>query len=104
MKERRVIDCAALMEQTYSTPGLLRIVQRWCRLNGISPNDVPVHSEMAVEDSAFGMVIRYDAYLTNEDGRRYVDPENPDHVAMAARTAVLQVAPPDEWLTDGETP
>lgn len=104
MTDRRVIDCEALMELTYRTPGLLRIVQRWCRLNGIEPNNVPVLSEMVFEDSAYGMVIRYDAYLTTADGSRYVDPNQPDRPAMAARTAVLAVMPPDEWLTGGETP
>ncbi|MGW3152728.1 hypothetical protein [Streptomyces sp. NPDC001089] len=102
--ERRVIDCEALMARTHSTPGLLRIIQRWCRLNGIDPHDVPLHSQMVIEDSAFGMVIRYDAYLTNEGGRRYVALTSLDQVAMAARTAVLRVSPPDEWLMGGETP
>ncbi|MFD7793582.1 hypothetical protein [Streptomyces sp. NPDC059759] len=103
MTDRRVIDCKALMEQAYGTPGLLRLVYQWCRSNGIEPRDVPVHSEMVIEDSAFGLVIRYEAYLTNEEGRRYVDPDHVDQAAMAARTAVLLVAPPNDWLTGGET-
>lgn len=104
MTARRVIDCQTLMEQTYRTPGLLQLVQQWFRSNGIEPKDVPMHSEMVIEDSAFGLLIRYEAYLTNEDGRKYVDRDHPDQAAMAARTAVLLVAPPNDWLTGGETP
>ncbi|MFF0139723.1 hypothetical protein ACFYRN_25125 [Streptomyces sp. NPDC005227] len=104
MTDRRVIDCQALMEQTYRTPGLLQLVQQWFRSNGIEPRDVPVHSEVVIEDSAFGLVIRYEAYLSNAQGCKYVDPEHPDQAAMAARTAVLLAAPPAAWLTGGETP
>lgn len=98
MSDRRVIDCELLWAQTRRTPGLLPIVQRWCRLNGINPSQVPVDSKMIIEDSAYGLVIRYDAYLTTEDGYRYVDPNNPDQAAVEPRTAVLAVAPPDAWL------
>ncbi|MEU8907012.1 hypothetical protein [Streptomyces mirabilis] len=106
MTDRRVIDCEALMELTYRTPGLLRIVQRWCRLNGINPNDVPVASEMVIEDSAYGLVIRYEAYLTTADGHRYVDPSDPDRAASKYRTALLHVAPPAWWTSteDSECP
>jgi hypothetical protein len=102
VSERRVIDCRALWEEAGRTPGLLVAVQQWCRQNGIDPKDVPVSSEMVIEDSAFGLVIRYDAYLFNEDGRRYVDPENPDQAAMTQRTAALVIAPPYEWINRGE--
>jgi hypothetical protein len=99
VSERRVIDCQQLWEKTVGQPGGLRTVQRWLHLNGIDPEDVPLHSEMVIEDSAYGMVIRYTAYLTNEAGHRYVDPEAPEFAASEDRTAVLRVAPLAEWLT-----
>jgi len=102
VSDRRIIDCDALMTQAVRTPGLLRVVQRWCRLNGIDPGDVPVPSEMVIEDSAYGPVVRYEAYLTTGDGRRYLDPKNPNQAAREARTAVLTVAPPAEWLNSQE--
>ncbi|MFF3884090.1 hypothetical protein [Streptomyces sp. NPDC001914] len=102
MSERRVIDCEALWEAAERTPGLLDAVRQWCRQNGIDPSSVPVSSDMVIEDSAFGLVIRYDAFLFDENGRRYVDPENPGHPAMAERTVVLVIAPPYEWTHGGE--
>ncbi|WP_426568133.1 hypothetical protein [Streptomyces canus] len=99
MSERLVIDCHELWEKVVGRPGGLQAVQVWLRLNGIDPNDVPLHSEMVIEDSAFGMVIRYTAYLTNEDGHRYVDPEAPEFAASQDRTAILRVAPQPQWLT-----
>ncbi|MGW1961760.1 hypothetical protein ACWCPD_15960 [Streptomyces sp. NPDC001935] len=99
MNERRVIDCEALWTQADKVPGLLEALRQWCRSNGIDPKSVPVHAEMVVEDSAFGLVIRYLAYLTDGDGRPYVDPENPDQPAMSLRTALLAVAPPNEWIS-----
>lgn len=99
MSDRRVIDCELLWAHATRTPGLQRIVQRWCRLNGINPNEVPVPSEMAIEDTAYGLVIRYEAYLRNAEGRPYVDPDDPDRAAMENRTVLLHIAPPADWLT-----
>ncbi|MFI6249003.1 hypothetical protein [Streptomyces sp. NPDC051016] len=96
---RRIIDTELLMAQASRSPGLLRIVQRWCRLNGIEPTDVPVPSDMVIEDSAYGLVIRYEVYLRDAGGHRYVDPEQPDRAAAASRTALLRIAPPTEWLS-----
>ncbi|MEU4173266.1 hypothetical protein AB0F46_41310 [Streptomyces sp. NPDC026665] len=104
MSQRRVIDLQALWDAATQAPGLLEAIRRWCRQNAIDPNDVPVPSEIVIEDSAFGLVIRYDAYLSDKDGRRYVDPEHPDRAAMAERTAVLVTAPPYEWTHGGEAP
>ncbi|MFF3848006.1 hypothetical protein [Streptomyces sp. NPDC002328] len=99
MSERLVIDCNELWERTVQQPGLLADVQAWLRANSIDASDVPVHSEMVIEDSAFGMVIRYTAYLRDEDGNKYLDPADPDWPASQDRTAVLRVAPPADWLT-----
>jgi len=96
--ERLVIDCYSLYQRVYRTPDGMRTVQAWLRANGIDPDDVPVDSELVIEDSAFGMAIRYQAYRLNEDGRRYVDPDDPDRVATENRTALLQLPPPADWL------
>ncbi|MEU7403830.1 hypothetical protein [Streptomyces sp. NPDC044948] len=104
MIERLVIDCHQLYEREFRTPRGMRAVQVWLRVNGIDPSDVPVWSEMVIEDSAFGMVIRYTAYRWNADGHRYADPDNPDLVATQDRTAPLVLPPPADWLptTGGE--
>lgn len=104
MSERHVIDSEALMDLAARTPGLLRLVHRWCRLNGINPQDVPVPSEMVVEDSAYGPVIRYEAYLATPDGHRFGNPHDPHRTATAHRTARLQLAPPDRWFGKDPTP
>ncbi|MGW1001757.1 hypothetical protein [Streptomyces sp. NPDC002520] len=104
MSERLVIDCHELWETVVGQPGGLRAVRRWLRLNGIDPHDVPLDSELVIEDSAYGMVIRHEAYLTTDDGHKYIDPDNPDRAATDDRTAVLRVAPKPQWLraTGGE--
>lgn len=96
--ERRVIDCDALMRQMRRSPRLFRAVHRWLRLHGIDPRDVPVPSEMVIEDSAYGLVIRYEAYLTI-DGHKYLDPDNLDRVATKHRTSLLHIAPPTWWIS-----
>ncbi|MET9081412.1 hypothetical protein ABZX77_05825 [Streptomyces sp. NPDC004237] len=101
---RRIIDTEVLMAQASRTPGLLRTMHRWCRLNGIEPSDVPVPSEMVIEDSAYGLVIRHEVYLLDAAGRRYLDPEQQDRVAIAERTALLRIAPPVEWTSVEEEP
>ncbi|WP_416976673.1 hypothetical protein [Streptomyces sp. T028] len=99
MKQRLVIDCHELWDKVAGQRDGLRAVQRWLRLNGIEPRDVPLDSEMVIEDSAFGMVIRYTAYLYDDEGRKYVDPDAPEFAASEDRTAVLRVAPEPQWLT-----
>ncbi|MEV5163879.1 hypothetical protein AB0K66_04525 [Streptomyces werraensis] len=98
--ERLVIDCHDLYRRVYWTPDGMRAVQAWMRANSIDPDDVPVHSEMVLEDSAFGLLIRYEAYRINEDGHRYVDPDT-DQAAVEPRTTLLQLPPPADWLTPG---
>ncbi|MFE6362935.1 hypothetical protein ACFVP3_23415 [Streptomyces sp. NPDC057806] len=99
MSERRVIDCEELWARQCRTPDGLRAVREWLRVNGIDPNDVPIRSELVIEDSAFGMVIRYEAYLRTAEGRPFVDPVDPDRAAVGGRTVLLQLAPPADWLT-----
>ena len=36
-------------------------------------------------------------YLTDADGRRYVDPDNEDQAAQEERTVPLTVPPPEHW-------
>jgi hypothetical protein len=100
VSERLVIDCHGLWERLCRTPDGMRAVQAWLRANNIKPDDVPVHSEMAIEDSAFGLVIRYTAYLRNADGNKYVDPDDQDFPASENRTALLQLPPPADWVSD----
>ncbi|WP_329214898.1 hypothetical protein OG352_05470 [Streptomyces sp. NBC_01485] len=97
-----MIDTEALRNQMTRSPHLFRAVHRWLRINGIDPGDVPVPSELAVEDGAFGLVIRYEAYLRNAAGHRYVDPADRDRAARENRTVLLQLAPPAEWFTTEE--
>jgi hypothetical protein len=97
--ERLVIDCRDLYQRMYRTPDGMRAVQAWLRANGIEPSDVPMDSEMVLEDSTFGMLIRYEAFRTDEHGRRYVDPDDPDRAATENRTALLQLPPPASWVT-----
>ncbi|MFJ6841399.1 hypothetical protein ACIQRE_01880 [Streptomyces griseoluteus] len=101
MRQRVVIDCHALWERTVGQPGGLRAVQRWLRLNGIEPAEVPLHSEIVIEPSAFGRLIRYTTYLRNADGHRYTDPDNRDFAASEDRTAVLRVEPEPKWIGQG---
>lgn len=100
MNKRLVIDCHQLREREFRTPDGMRAVQTWLRVNGIDPNAVPAWSEMVIEDSAFGMVIRYEAYRWNADGCPFADPDNPDLVATEDRTALLVLPPPTDWLTE----
>ncbi|WAZ20216.1 hypothetical protein STRCI_001317 [Streptomyces cinnabarinus] len=99
MSERRIIDCEALWARQFSTPDGMHAVLTWLHANGINPRDVPVSSELVIEDSAFGVVIRYEAYLRTAEGCPYVDPDDPDRAAMASRTALLLLAPLADWLT-----
>ncbi|MFD5468869.1 hypothetical protein [Streptomyces sp. NPDC127105] len=100
MSERLVIDCHQLYERFYGTADGMHAVQTWLRANGIDPEYVPVHSEMVITDSAFGVVIRYTAHSLNADGCRYVDPNNPDRgAAVQDRTALLRLPPPADWPT-----
>ncbi|MFI5973571.1 hypothetical protein [Streptomyces sp. NPDC051452] len=100
--ERLVIDCHELLDRVIGQPDGLRSVQRWLRLHGIDPIDVPVDSEMVIEPTAFGPVIRYTAYLRNDQGHRYVDPEAPEFAASEDRTALLRIAPEPQWLSTQE--
>lgn len=99
MTDRRIIDTEALWARTRQSPDMFRAVQQWLRVNGIEPRDVPVPSDLVIEDSAYGLVIRYEAYLRNAEGRPYVDPDDPDRAAMENRTVLLHIAPPADWLT-----
>ncbi|MFE7780347.1 hypothetical protein [Streptomyces nigrescens] len=63
--------------------------------NGINDNDVTVHDPLTVETLPDGQrIIRYTVYLRNEDGHRYVDPDDPDQAAREERTVPLVVEPP----------
>ncbi|SMF86691.1 hypothetical protein [Streptomyces sp. Amel2xC10] len=99
MSQRHVIDCRALSEKLAGRPGGTEPVQVWLLAHDINPKDVPLDSEIVIEDSAFGPVIRYTAYLRTEDGNLFVDPAAPGFAASEDRTAILRIAPDQEWLT-----
>lgn len=97
--DRITLDLSALWDLLVrEEPGALRAVQRWLRLNRIDPNDVPVRSELVMEDSAFGPVIRYDAFLTTDEGHRFIEAAYGDRPATQRRTALLWQEPPLEWI------
>ncbi|NEC77229.1 hypothetical protein [Streptomyces rochei] len=104
MPDRITIDLAALWSRHFPEPGALRAAQRWLRLNQIDPSDVPVRSSLVLEDSAFGPVIRYDAFVTTDEDRRLIDAAYGDQPVTRRRTALLWQEPPLEWLTftDGD--
>ncbi|MGW6292451.1 hypothetical protein [Streptomyces sp. NPDC055058] len=99
MSTTMVIDCDDLRKRLYRTPDGMRAAQTWMRVNGIDPNVVPLHSQLLIEDSAFGPVIRYTAFRRNEAGRFYVDPDGEGEAACEDRTALLHLPPPADWLT-----
>lgn len=101
MMQSIVIDCEALWEHVIVQldGNGMRSVHRWLRLHNIDPQDVPIDSDLVVEDSAFGLVIRYSALLRNADGYRYVDPEDPDRAAREQRAALLRALPDSAWPT-----
>ncbi|CAL9302994.1 hypothetical protein [Streptomyces sp. SudanB91_2054] len=99
MPDRITVDFAVLWGRIEREPRLLRAVQRWLRLNQIDPSDVPVRSSLVLEDSAFGPVIRYDAFATTDEGRRLIDAADGDRPVTRRRTALLWQEPPLEWLT-----
>lgn len=69
----------------------------WLRANYIDPEDVPSEAEITVETSVDGArLIRYTAYLRNEDGAKYLD-ESIGEAAQETRTAPVQVEPPMHW-------
>ncbi|MGW4950636.1 hypothetical protein [Streptomyces parvulus] len=99
MPNRITLDLAALWDRIVQEPSALRTAHRWMRLNQIDPDTVPVHSTMVFEDSAFGPIIRYDAFLTTDEGHRFIDSAYGDRPAIQRRTALLWQEPPLEWLT-----
>lgn len=101
MSQRLAIDCYQLHEREHRTPNGFRTVQTWLRANSIDPHHVPVHSEMVLEDSAFGWVIRYQVYRRTPGGRLFPDPNAPDRLATEDRTALLVLPPPRAWVTTG---
>lgn len=72
---------------------------RWLRANGIDPCDVPTDTTLTVETTDTGTVIRYDAYLRDEHGRKYLaDPhDDTKGAAREQRTTPLTVPPPAYW-------
>lgn len=69
----------------------------WLKANGIDPEDVSAHTEVTVETTSDGArLVRYSAFLRNEDGAKYVD-EATGEPAQWERIAPVQVEPPMHW-------
>ncbi|MEU8682908.1 hypothetical protein [Streptomyces sp. NPDC048611] len=92
--ERIVLNDAGIWPTIAGTPRQQHLCD-WLAANGIDPNEVPVHSLLAVETLPDERrIIRYAVYLRNEDGHRYVDPDDPNQAAREERTTPLVVEPP----------
>ncbi|QKW31480.1 hypothetical protein HUT11_35545 (plasmid) [Streptomyces seoulensis] len=72
----------------------------WLTTNGISPHDIPVTTDLKVVESADGPVVDHYAFLRNADGFRYVDPNDPDQVAMEHRQLPCETLPPKSKRSD----
>jgi len=97
VSEPVVIDCALLWAYSVSAPHAMREVQRWLRLHGINPSDVPTTSDLIVQDSPYGALIRYKAFARSPSGSIVPDPHDPDRVAVKDRTAILRAPIPGHW-------
>lgn len=69
-------------------------LQAWLRENGIDPKDVAVDQDLKVVHHTDGPVIDHHVFLRNEDGCRYMAPDNPHEAAKEHRTTPCTTAPP----------
>lgn len=67
----------------------------WVQANELDPADIPDHLPLRVEEGKGGPVIRYHAYVRDDDGHTQVDPIHSDDVVTTERTAPCTVPPPD---------
>jgi hypothetical protein len=77
-------------------------IQTWLRDNGIDPANVVHHTRPQIRPN--GSIV-LDVYLLNEIGRKYVDPDDPNRVAVGTHTIDAPTIPPDNvlaWL-EGRT-
>lgn len=79
--------------------GRLPEVQEWLHANGIDPDDVARDTPITIETVDGQRVLRYTAFLVDETGHKYVDPDDPHQAAQEERTAPLVVEPP-AWMTE----
>jgi hypothetical protein len=70
---------------------------RWLTANGIDPNVVPLHTSLSIDEVDGSRVIRYEEFVLTEDGRKQVDPENPELAWRRTVTAPCRKMPPS-WL------
>ncbi|GFH34304.1 hypothetical protein SCWH03_05180 [Streptomyces pacificus] len=69
-------------------------LRAWVEANGLDPHDLPMCHPIRVEEGEGGAVIRYRAFVRDADGRKQVDPGNPDEVWTEERTVPCAVPPP----------
>ncbi|MFJ1650069.1 hypothetical protein ACIOC2_01375 [Streptomyces sp. NPDC088337] len=68
----------------------------WLTANGINPNHVPVDSDLTIEVTEQGRVIRFEAFVLNDDGHPQID-ERGQHAVREVRTTPLHQEPPEWW-------
>lgn len=74
-----------------------RELLQWLRLNEIDPNDVPFDSKLLLAEHDGEWVIRYEVFLRNGNGLRYLV-SGTDELAVQDVLTPLMFDPPAHWL------
>jgi hypothetical protein len=86
------------MASTLPAEGWRVAMAQWLAANGIDPNTVPVHSYFVITDEPDGQrLIRYTEYVLTGDGKKQVDPQDPDEAWIQTATAACKEEPA-AWL------
>ncbi|MCX4606796.1 hypothetical protein OG402_40945 [Streptomyces anulatus] len=76
-------------------------LQAWLSEHGIEPKGVSVQDPVSIVTEPDGtQLIEYAEFLVNADGRRYIDPDQPNWPAKAVRRVPLRTAPPSPKRAD----
>jgi hypothetical protein len=70
---------------------------KWLAANGIDPNAVPLDTNLSIDTVDGDLVIRYEEFVLTEDGRKQVDPGDPELAWRRTVTAPCRETPPP-WL------
>ncbi len=68
----------------------------WLQANGIEPNQVPIDSDLYIEDSPDGRQIHHELYVLDNEGRKTLDVRG-NQAARENASTPLTVEPPDWW-------
>lgn len=70
----------------------------WLTANNINIMSVPIDSPFAIAEEPDGQrLIRYTEYVLTDDGRKQIDPEDPELAWLRSASAPCTVEPP-AWL------